>query len=548
MDINPLALSMSSYYQRSKTNLEASMMRLSTGDKAARLGSEPAANVSISQKFRHKIKAADASIGAMQMGISFLNHTDAKLQDTADILVRMQELAASSADGMKDDQDREAMDLEFELLRNELGTLSREGLYNGMQTIGRDAVVSYDAIEERITFWQPGGGKESEISVDFGSGDKDADGTTIGFSSSEDFMMSRDGRSLYYLGTVSGDGAGVVRLKKYDIETNRVYTGSDLYTSADKMFVDEDGEVYVNGSSTLYGIDESTLTRTATLVTDMTASTEFSVYKDNVYYYRNSDNRIVYADVATATPTTLTGAIVFGAGDHTFSGSGKYVADENAAGQIRVIDTATGNSATLAIGAANSVMNLAFSEDGDRLYYVNKVNNSINYISVDTDTSGNVTLSSPTKLVQGVNSNSFNGLSLNGTNNSSIIEYMAHQDAPSMLEYESADISLYALGIANTRIDTQANSGVAITELREAVNRLNAQRAKIGAQASRMAFALDSHREYIGNLSESESMIRDVDVAQETSRLVAQQVQNQVISAVLSQFNSISQNVLRLLQ
>ena len=56
-----------------------------------------------------------------------------------------------------------------------------------------------------------------EIRRDFSSTGLDANGTAIGFDASEDFTMSRDGRSLYFLGTVAGDAAGKVRVKRRSI-------------------------------------------------------------------------------------------------------------------------------------------------------------------------------------------------------------------------------------------------------------------------------------------------------------------------------------------
>lgn len=548
MKVSGRAYALHNHYQANRSKLAASMQRLSTGDRMAVPGdAAPAAILSISERFRSKIHNAEAATQSVQTAITYLNTTNKFLDNGFALLQRMMEVAALAADGTKDDTDRSIAQDEFDALQFELSAMTRQANFLDRQTVGRDAMVSYDANSKHIQFFLPNGDVSHEIRRDFSSTGIDANGTSIGFDSSEDFTMSRDGRSLYFLGTVAGDAAGKVRVKRYDIESHMVYTGADLFDTGDKLFVDEEGSLYANGVGTLYTIDKSALGRTATTTTDLTTGSDFSVYKGSVNYYR-TDNNVVRRVISTGSTTTLTGPIVFGAGDHTFAGAGNYIADEDAAGQIRVIDTRTGNSSSLAIGAANTVMNLKFNEDGNRIYFLNDVSNTIEYIDVSTDENDAVVLSGPTTAVQGVNTGSFNGLDLGGTNFGSITKFLLAEDDTSIMSYEAADIRLYGLGLVNTRVDTYSNASSAIDDIRTALNRLNAQRAQVGAYASRFERTLSAHRNYLSKMQEAESTIRDVDIAREATIMSTLQVRDSAAASVLNRFHQLNQSVLALLQ
>jgi len=546
--ITKSAFGLSTLYGRHRFELERSIARLASGDRYANLGEEPAAGLSMSERFRQRIRGADASIHSIQTAQAFLDTTDAYAQAVTGLLQRMMELAASASEGTKTAEDRKSLEVEFQVLKGEITQMTRQSLFYGKQLIGREGLVSFDANTDHIKFWQTTGGDPQQIERDFGASALDAQQNLIGFDSSESFSMSRDGKSLYFMGEVAGDAGGVVRVKRYDIETHTVYCGSQLFATGDTLFVDEDGQLYVNGSGTFYTIDHHSLDRTATAVVDGRVGHEFSVYNGMVVYSRSADQAIVSGDPATGSATALTGALTFGVGvDHDISSSGRFVAEESSAGQIRVIDTRSGHEATLSIGGANAVQDLQFNADGDRLYYVNKDTNSISYINVGVDEADNVILSAGGSAVQGVNSNSFNGLGLGGSNWGSSISYVLSQDAPDVLSYEAIDLTLYNLGLANLHVDTVSDANAAMTAIRTAMDRITAERAKIGAVASRFKYVLNSHRHYLANMKEVESRIRDVDVAVEATRFSTAQVNQSAAMAIIAQFNALSSNVLKLL-
>jgi flagellin len=548
MQINATSFSLNSVYQGHRKGLESSMLRLSTGDRFASTGDGNAGDLSMSQRFRNRVRSAEASSSSLQTATAFLDTTEAYAQTTTDLLQRMIELASTSSQGLLSSSDRAGLETEFQVIKSELTDMTRNSLFFGKQTIGRNVMVSYDDNDDRIKFWQTTGEDPGEIERDFGTGAIDSQGNTIGFSVTEDYTMSNDGRSLYYLSNVAGDPVGTTRIKRYDIENNLVYTGGQTFATGDSLFSDEQGDMYVNGAGTLYSVNTSSLDRTATLVTDMRAGGEFSVSDGAAIYSRSADNAIASTVIGTGTQTALTGALAFAtAVDHDVSSAGNYVTEEVAPGQIRVIDTRSGNEATINIGAGTAVNNLQFNRDGDRVYYVNDDTAAIHYIDVDTESDGSVTLGTGAKVVQGVNSSSLNGLSLGGSNYNSSIKYVLSEDTATQMSYDAIDLSLYNLGLVNSHIDTYQDANNAIDELQTAMNRVSAERAITGAMASRLRFTISSHSNYIANLSSIESEIRDVDIAKEASIMSAQEVKQSAAAAILAQFNTLSRNILALL-
>ena len=548
MQILPQAFALHTNYQRNRKGLEASMARLASGDRLMDAGNGSPADLSISERFRHQIRRAEASTSGIQTALNFLRATDGYMDEVVGILNRMEDVAARATAELKNSDDRKAHQIEFNALQQDLTSLARNARFGGNSQIGSDVMASYDANTEYFKFWRENGDGGEQITRKFDAQATDIRGNLIGFDSSEDFTISRDGKSLYFLAHVTGDAGGTVRLKSYDIEGNILTTSTDLYATGDTLFETESGQLYINGAGTLYSIASDNLAQTASAVADLTTGTQFSVYKDDVYYYRSSDSHLVKSVIATAVATDLVDPSGFAAGDHTIAASGKYAAEESVAGSIRVIDTRTGNESTIAIGAANDVTNMHFNEAGDRIYYVNQNTNSINFVAVTTDENDNVILVDGGKVVQGINANSFQGLDLGGANPASERTFTLAADSVSELSYGGVDLSLYALGLANTRVDSIADAESALEDIKEALNRANAARAKIRAQSSRFTFVLQGHRQWTANMVNTESSIRDVDVAKESINYSNAAVRTQAAQAILAQFNSMAQNVLRLLQ
>jgi len=87
-----------------------------------------------------------------------------------------------------------------------------------------------------------------------------------------------------------------------------------------------------------------------------------------------------------------------------------------------------------------------------------------------------------------------------------------------------------------------------VTAVQSAINTLSTMRGQLGASQSKLVYTLIGVENYSENVSAAESRIRNVDVAKETTSFSRFQIQVQASTAMLSQANSLPQNVLSLLK
>ncbi len=111
-------------------------------------------------------------------------------------------------------------------------------------------------------------------------------------------------------------------------------------------------------------------------------------------------------------------------------------------------------------------------------------------------------------------------------------------------------MDLAALGIAAANVSgaTPANAQAAITMVDAAITATNTKRADFGAAMNRLNVTVSNLQSMKTNLSAANGRIRDVDVAEESSKMARQQVLMQAGTAVLSQANQSPQLAMQLLK
>ena len=102
--------------------------------------------------------------------------------------------------------------------------------------------------------------------------------------------------------------------------------------------------------------------------------------------------------------------------------------------------------------------------------------------------------------------------------------------------------------IGGESIDTYANSGDALVAISSALEKINSQRAEIGAGINRMEYAADNLTNVSSNATQSRSTIMDTDYALATTMLAKTQIIQQAATAMLAQANQQPQAVMTLLK
>jgi flagellin len=104
------------------------------------------------------------------------------------------------------------------------------------------------------------------------------------------------------------------------------------------------------------------------------------------------------------------------------------------------------------------------------------------------------------------------------------------------------------INTAHVSISVQSLAGKAVGKINVGVDYISQKRAIVGAQQSRLTHTLEGLRAYEDNIRASESRIRDVDIAKETTAFSKYQILTQIGTAMLAQANALPQGVVSLVR
>jgi flagellin len=103
-------------------------------------------------------------------------------------------------------------------------------------------------------------------------------------------------------------------------------------------------------------------------------------------------------------------------------------------------------------------------------------------------------------------------------------------------------------GSAAASIGAASAASTAIETIGSALEKINLQRAAIGAGINQMEYAVDNLSNVVTNASQSRSTIMDTDYAKASSELAKNQIIQQAATAMLAQANQQPQSVMQLLK
>ena len=112
---------------------------------------------------------------------------------------------------------------------------------------------------------------------------------------------------------------------------------------------------------------------------------------------------------------------------------------------------------------------------------------------------------------------------------------------------DTMTVSSLSSSLNTATLTTQSNATAAITAIDTAIDSVNSTRANIGAYVNRLEHAINNLMVSETNQTAAESLIRDVDFAQETTEFTRNQILVQSGTAMLAQSNMAPQNVLALI-
>jgi flagellin len=148
-------------------------------------------------------------------------------------------------------------------------------------------------------------------------------------------------------------------------------------------------------------------------------------------------------------------------------------------------------------------------------------------------------------------SSEFNGRKLlDGTGGIADIQIGIRNDAfNDRISYDGSKVAatLEDLGIGGQSVVSKEDSQLALSKLDDALVKVNANRAELGALQNRLQTITNTIGINVENMSAANSRIRDVDVAAESARLTRGNILAQAGTSVLAQANQTPQLALKLL-
>ena len=515
------------------TNLQKSTAKLSSGF-AINCAADNAAGLAISEKMRAQIRGLNQAVKNANDAISLIQTAEGGLNESHSILQRMRELAVQSANGTYTDDDRAAIQLEIDALKDEIDRISGATEFNTMKLLdgslsGKENGTDYGALYGEVVDGAAIGGGKIAVTSNV-AGTKLA--FTVGASGKggENAVWSSDGKTV----TVN-------------LCQGVSYTDKQIQKLIDNATVPKDG-----GMTNPYG--KVTFKSEYGIIQGAEESAKFTGTAAGIRQTGTLDISAVIGNGGGAIGSSDT--ITFTANTY-----GKQADYANAlAGKIGIIaDVAKGKEYVDYTAAADgeATIHLAtgvkYSEkDIESLLKKAGLDYSVTLtdaVSPDGSKDGYVLINS-TAAVAAVTMTGGAGVGKStaaGAGEGLVFQIGANGSEDQQLTLYIDDMGASALGIANIDVTDRDKANEAIDVIDNAIKKVSMQRAALGAQHNRLEYTVNSLTTAAENLTDAESRIRDCDMASEMIKYTKANILFQAAQAMLAQAMQQPQSVLQLL-
>ena len=530
INTNTMSLNAQRNLSTSGSNLATTIQRLSSG---LRINSakDDAAGLAISERFSTQIRGANQAARNANDGISLAQTAEGALGEIGNNLQRMRELAVQSRSATNSASDRQALNSEVQLLKQEIQRVAEQTNFNGTNLL--DGTFTNKA-------FQIGANQGETINI---SQIANANISKLGSWTSATTAASATG------GVPNGNAVPAVPATAATKVMGEftAATGGDATSSLTQTFAagTDELEVTVTGASTAasnaaafvaagFGADGTGTVNGFSLDLGDEATIESAITEGTLSVTR--------ADGANFTRAQAEGAGTAYTDEGGFAGATAITTD-GVAGEAAV--AAKFGAASFSItgtldGAATDAIQIdltAVSSASDR---ATQMVNAVNAKTHETGVSAS--------LVEGK-------LQLTGKEGDFTIAVAGSTSEANLLEetgLAAGTTANYAAGGAKTGfadldISSVEKADNAILAMDAALNSINSSRADLGAIQNRFTSVVANLNTSSENMSAARSRIRDVDYASETAELTRNQILQQAGTAMLAQANQSSQSVLSLL-
>ena len=494
VNTNVPSLTAQNNLNKSQKSLTTSLQRLSSG---LRINSakDDAAGLAISNRFTTQIRGLSQAVRNANDGVSISQVAEGALQETTNILQRMRELAVQSSNGTNGIAEREALQAEVTQLQGEVDRIANttrfgsRNVLNGTFTNVALQVGAFAAETINISIASARGADLGRVNTLTLTGFATADASA---TSATPTSLIDENQTLTF--TVDGTATDVAvstgdsaQLIADNINSQVGSVSADAKTTARVILTADAGADTFD--VTINGVQLTTITG-ATTVAEASTALKAAIDSDASLSNLTVTDAGTHVDIVDETGANITfDTIVLGASTATVAG-------------VKADGTTLGAAGAQAVTTAQGHV-----------------------------VSGDITFTTTAGQASMFSSSTTGGVTLSGTAAAGIGTIVDTNERVSTI-----DISDFA----------GAQSAIDIIDA--ALTSIDTQRGDLGAIQNRMEFTISNLSAVVENVSAARSRILDADFAAETANLTRAQILQQAGTAMLSQANSLPQNVLSLLQ
>ena len=520
LNTNMPSLNTQRHLAKAQNNLNNSLQRLSSGLRI-NTAKDDAAGLAISQRMTAQIRGLNVAQRNANDGVSMAQTAEGALSEMGDILQRVRELAVQSANATNSAGDRKSLNDEVNQLVAELNRFANTTEFNGMKLLNGDNSVAAFQIganaNQTITATTTDFRTNKYGSYQVGNATVTSSGATAGKGVSISNAVS--GNASLQVTGAAVSAAGTMTLNGPNASGSVSLTTADSAADIASKINSQDltgikatakTEVMIGFSTGDYVIEISTTNATSTSANTETAQISFSVPKIGSDTVGSSAEALTDAVNAFNEQSSKTGITA------KLNDIKTAIILENDEGKN--INVTLKNANVIYMGNASNGTAPAVSGAGTTS---GKTFTAAGQVTLDASRSYSVATSSGLKVQAGVLSGGSTGTGVT--------------IGSELQRVDSLDITTVK----------GANDAIHIVD--QAIDSVNAQRAKYGALQNRFESTISNLATSSENVSAARSRIQDTDFASETANLSRSQVLQQAATSMLAQANQLPNNVLTLL-
>lgn len=499
---NTMASNTHRMYTKNNAAVGKSAEKLSSGFRINRAGDD-AAGLAISEKMRAQIRGLNMASKNSSDAISLVQTAEGALQEVQTMLQRMNEIAVQAASDTNVTIDRNALQLEFSNLQEEIDQIAQTTKFN--ESLLFDGKMGGNGMVGVTVGAAGGAGTNIQGIKVTGPEGKTVQYTEVATTGSTSVKAAFDANGNLTL-TVDAAAGAVI--------TEEMFNDAIANATGNRPANASDYKVMIDGGSVTAAADSATGASAATGVAMTKAAFASSTNSKGVSFKMNKAGVNTSTILVSNSGTLAAGASVDANGNVTLNlhGTVNYTADEI-------------NEMLKAAGADMTVDFVGTKAGSDVMDGFNAA-----VVVGDTPTGGSG--------VQGAGLDGGKGI---------VIQVGAEEGHTLDIKIDAMNTTGLKITKALANISTRDSASKAITTSREALNKISSQRATLGAMQNRLEYKITSLDITAENLQVAEGRIRDVDMAKEMTNFTKNNILTQAATAMLAQANAAPQNVLQLL-